>query len=140
MTEVFRQTAVVKFAWCDFAGIMFFPRYFELCNDTVEAWFAEALGVSYRVLHGELNLSVPTARMEADFRAASRMDDRLDVALTVERLGGASCTIRIRVSCDGQERFEAKQIIVMTDRETLKSRRWPDSFREKMQPFVEEAA
>jgi len=135
--SVFRQTAVVKFAWCDFAGIMFFPRYFELCNDTVEAWFAEALGVSFRKLHGDLNLSVPTARMEADFRAASRMDDKLDIALTVERLGGASCAIRIRVTCRGEERFEARQIIVMTDRETLKSRRWPDSFRQKMLPYVE---
>ena len=138
--NVFHQTAIVKFAWCDFAGIMFFPRYFELANDTVEAWFAEALGVSFRALHGDLNKSVPTVRFEADFKAASRMDDRLDIALSVERLGGASCTLIIVVSCEGEVRWRGRQVIVMVDREALKPEPWPQSFREKIAPFVEEPA
>lgn len=136
---VFRQDAVVKFGWCDFAGIMFFPRYFELANDTVEAWFRDALGVSYGRLHGELDWSVPTARFEADFKAASRVDERLDVALTVEKLGGSSCILRIVVSCGGEARFLGRQVIVLTDRATLKPRRWPDDLRAAMAPFVEEA-
>ena len=50
---VFSRTEIVRFGWCDFAGIMFFPRYFELANDTVEAWFGTALGVTYGQLHGD---------------------------------------------------------------------------------------
>ena len=33
----------VLFRHCDPAGIVFYPRYFEMMNDTVEAFFGTAL-------------------------------------------------------------------------------------------------
>lgn len=137
---VFSRTEIVRFGWCDFAGIMFFPRYFELANDTVEAWFGQALGVTYGRLHGELGWSVPTVRFDADFKAPSRVDDRLTFDLGVEKLGGASCTLKIAASCEGQLRFLGRQVIVLTDRDALKPRPWPDDLRARITPFIEEPA
>ncbi len=137
---VFSRTEIVRFGWCDFAGIMFFPRYFELANDTVEAWFGTALGVTYGQLHGELGWSVPTVRFDADFKAPSRVDEKLTWELSVEKLGGASCTLKITASSEGQLRFLGRQVIVLTDRDDLKPRPWPDDLRGKIIPFIEESA
>lgn len=136
----YNRTVPVKFGWCDPAGIMFFPRYFELANDTVEHWFGNPLGVSFKVLHETMRLSVPTARFEADFRAPSRLGDWIDIALSIERLGNSSATLRILMSCKGQERFDGRQVIVLTDGKTLKSKPWPDRLRAKMEKFVEAKA
>ena len=137
---VFNRQEIVRFGWCDFAGIMFFPRYFELANDTVEAWFGTALGVTYGRLHGELGWSVPTVRFDADFKAPSRVDEKLTFELSVEKLGGASCTLKITASSEGQLRFFGRQVIVLTDRADLKPRPWPQDLREKITPFIEEPA
>jgi 4-hydroxybenzoyl-CoA thioesterase len=138
--SVFTRHETVRFGWCDFAGIMFFPRYFELANDTVEAWFGQALGVTYGRLHGELGWSVPTVRFDADFKAPSRMDDVLQFDLTVEQLGSASCTLKLTVHCGGEVRFLGRQVIVMTDRATLRPRPWPEDLRAAIAPFIEEPA
>lgn len=137
---VFTRQEIVRFGWCDFAGIMFFPRYFELANDTVEAWFGTALGITYGRLHGELGWSVPTVRFDADFKAPSRVDEKLTFELSVEKLGGASCTLKITASSEGQLRFFGRQVIVLTDRDDLKPRPWPQDLREKITPFIEEPA
>ena len=140
MSAVFTRHETVRFGWCDFAGIMFFPRYFELANDTVEAWFGERLGVTYGKLHGELGWSVPTVRFDADFRAPSRVDDKLQFDLSVEKLGGSSCTLKLCVHSGGEIRFFGRQVIVLTDRETLRPKPWPESLRAAITPFLEEPA
>jgi len=139
MTTTFDRALKVKFGWCDPAGIMFFPRYFELANDTLEAWFSGPLGVSFRVLHEDMKLSVPTRRFEADFLAPSRLDDWLDINLRLEKLGTTSATVIQAVTCGGQARFRGRQIIVLTDGGTLTPAPWPDALRRKMEPFVEAA-
>ena len=109
---VFTTERKVRFADCDAAGIVFYPRYFEMLNGVVEDWFAGPLGVSFRELHMERGVSVPTAAVEARFIAPSRLEDDLTFALTVTRLGGASCGLRHRISARDQLRFKATQTIV----------------------------
>lgn len=137
--QVFTVRRRVRFADCDAAGIVFFPRYFEMLNGVVEDWFAGPLGVSFRELHLERSASVPTAAVEARFRAPSRLEDDLDFSLSVARLGGASCGLRHRIDCGGERRFEATQTIVHVG-SALKPAPWPGDLRARMAPFVESAA
>lgn len=137
--QVFTVRRRVRFADCDAAGIVFFPRYFEMLNGVVEDWFAGPLGVSFRELHLERGASVPTAAVEATFRAPSRLEDDLDFSLSVARLGGASCGLRHRIDCGGERRFEATQTIVHVG-SALKPAPWPGDLRARMAPFVESAA
>jgi 4-hydroxybenzoyl-CoA thioesterase len=129
----------VRFADCDAAGIVFYPRYFEMLNGVVEDWFAGPLGVSFRELHLERHVSVPTAAVEARFIAPSRLEDELSFSLTVTRLGGASCGLRHRISADGQTRFEATQTIVYVGA-SLKPEPWPDALRARIAPYLETPA
>ena len=134
--QVFKTDRRVRFAECDAAGIVFFPRYFEMLNGVVEDWFAGPLGVSFRVLHMERGVSVPTAAVEARFIAPSRLEDKLTFALTVTRLGGASCGLRHLITADGQLRFEATQTIVFVGA-SLRPEPWPDTLRDRIAPFLE---
>ena len=136
--QIFTAERRVRFADCDAAGIVFFPRYFEMLNGVVEDWFAGPLGVSFRELHMERHVSVPTAAVEARFIAPSRLEDELTFALTVTKLGGASCGLRHRISADGKLRFEATQTIVYVG-SSLKPEPWPEALRALITPFVESA-
>ncbi len=134
--QVFTVDRRVRFADCDAAGIVFFPRYFEMLNGVVEDWFAGPLEASFRELHVNRHVSVPTAAVEARFIAPSRLEDVLNFALSVTRLGGASCTLRHRISAGADLRFEAIQTIVHVG-ESLKPEPWPDALRARIAPFVE---
>ncbi len=134
--EVFTAERRIRFADCDAAGIVFFPRYFEMLNGVVEDWFAGPLQASFRELHVNRHVSVPTAAIEARFIAPSRLEDELTFALTVSRLGGASCGLRHRISAGGTLRFEATQTIVYVGA-SLKPEPWPEALRARIAPFVE---
>jgi 4-hydroxybenzoyl-CoA thioesterase len=136
--QVFTVERRVRFADCDAAGIVFFPRYFEMLNGVVEDWFAGPLEASFRELHVNRHVSVPTAAVEARFIAPSRLEDDLTFALTVTKLGGASCNLRHRISASGDLRFEANQTLVYVGA-ALKPEPWPTALRARIAPFVETA-
>jgi len=66
---------VVRFAHCDPAGIVFFPRYYELLNSVVEDWW-EHLGLPWTGLIGQRRIGMPTAQLDARFVAPSRLGDQ----------------------------------------------------------------
>lgn len=132
----FERTYTIRFAHCDFAGIVFYPQYFTLFNDHVEDWFAEALGQDFASLHGTLGLGVPTARLECDFVRPTRIGERLTLWLEIERLGNASVVLA-RGACVGDEtRVRLRQVLVCVELATQRSRAWPDALREAMKPFL----
>ena len=137
--QVFTTGRRVRFADCDAAGIVFFPRYFEMLNGVVEDWFAGPLQASFRELHLNRHVSVPTAAVEARFIAPSRLEDELNFALTVTKLGGASCGLRHRISAGEQLRFEATQTLVHVGA-SMKPEPWPDALRARIAPFQETTA
>lgn len=112
---VFRRARRIRFSDCDPAGIVFYPQYFVMFNDLVEQWVDEALGIGYRALVIERRVGLPTVRVEADFRAVSRMGDDVALSLAVERIGGRSLTLDLR--CEGAEgatRMSLRQVLVTT--------------------------
>ncbi len=136
--RVFSARRRVRFADCDAAGIVFFPRYFEMLNGVVEDWFAGPLDLSFRELHHDRHASVPTAAVEARFITPSRLEDDLTFTLTVTKLGGASCGLRHRITAAGHLRFEATQTIVFVGR-SMKPEPWPDELRGRIAPYLETA-
>ena len=137
--QVFTTRRIVRFGQCDAAGIVFFPRYFEMLNETIEDWFAEGLGVSFGDIHQVEGRSVPTAALQARFAHPSRLEDRLEFALTVERIGRTSCTLRHTVRCGDDLRFECGQTLVNVGRD-LRPEPWPEPMRDRMQTYLETPA
>ena len=106
----FEMTQKVLFRHCDPAGIVFFPRYFEMMNDCVEAFFEEALGTPFDVLHQ--TAAVPTAQIETRFAAPSRHGDRLVLRLAIQAVGRTSARYRMQALADGELRFETTATLV----------------------------
>ena len=116
----------VLFKHCDPAGIVFYPRYFEMMNDLVEAFFDVALGAPFERLHR--THSVPTVTIRSTFHAPSRHGDRLALAVAPTRIGGASMDMVISGSCGGEARFDAALTLVHIERNG-RPERWPDAIR-----------
>ena len=57
----------MRFGHCDPAGIVYYPRYFEMLNELVEDWFAQALGLPFDVLIGQRRIGMPTAQLDTRF-------------------------------------------------------------------------
>ena len=122
----------VRFQHCDFAGIVFYPRYFEMISTTVEEWFAQRLGVPFETLHGELGAAVPTAALKIDFHAPSRLGDALEFRLRPIRIGRSSVTLSIEVHCGGERRLSMESTLVFTDGGTGKPNTWPGDIRARI--------
>ncbi|MFK7994550.1 MAG: acyl-CoA thioesterase [Granulosicoccus sp.] len=121
----------VLFKHCDPAGIVFYPRYFEMINDTVEAFFEEFLHYSYReVIIGN---GAPTAQISATFSAPSRLGDMLNIGLKLTALGNSSMNLAFETRCNGELRFSAQSVLVYID-SNGKPTQWPDRVRQKLSP------
>jgi 4-hydroxybenzoyl-CoA thioesterase len=134
---LYRRPYAIEFNHCDPAGIVFYPRYFEMTNHVCENFFREAVGVSYAEMMKQ-GAGVPTVRIETDFRAPSRLGDVLDVTLEVVRLGGASVTFQIIGACEGQVRLEVAITLVRVKEVdgVMGPQVWSEAMREKLAGFL----
>ena len=125
---------------CDPAGIVFYPRYFEMTNHVCENFFREAVGLSY----GEMmkrQSGVPTVRLETDFRAPSRLGDVLEVTLEVLRLGTTSVTFEIVGACSGQVRLVVTITLVWVAEAdgAIAPQPWPEAIKAKLHSYLRAA-
>lgn len=111
----YHKEVLVRFAHCDPAGIVFYPRYFEMTNGIVEDWFEEGLEISFSGLLHHRQLVTPTVHFDVDFVQPSNMGDRITFRLCVTKIGKSSFDLDIQVSCQGEIRLNIKQTLVFTD-------------------------
>ena len=133
----FEITKRVRFHHCDPAGIVFYPQYLVLCNETVEDWFEQGLGVGFNALHETLRRGVPMRHLEADFLAPSFYGDTLQYSLTVEKIGGRSFGLRIEARCGEQLRFTTRQTLVWADVSGPRATAIEPEWREKFARFMD---
>ena len=134
----YARTQKILFQHCDPAGIVFYPRYFEMINVTVESWFDEELDVSFSALHLERELAVPTVTIQSDFVAPSHLGDVLTMTLEVEKLGGSSMEIAVNASCADELRLRCKLTLVCVDKQTIRPIRWPEDIRNRVAEIMKE--
>ncbi|MCV2887839.1 acyl-CoA thioesterase [Ruegeria aquimaris] len=126
----------VRFKHCDPAGIVFFPRYFEMINDVVEDWFATDLGLPFHELVKENG--APTAQIQATFTAPSLHGDVLSFRLTPTRIGNSSLDYELTAHCGDELRLRAKATLVHVAR-LGRSLAWPQAIRERVSAQIASA-
>ncbi len=132
MSSPYIMPIEIGFKHCDPAGIVFYPRYVEMINDTVEHWFKYGLRAGFASLHGERKIAVPTANLQCDFKAPSRLGEQLNAALSVAKLGRSSLSLDVVLSGAepaGTLRMSAKLVIVCVDMDGLKPIEIPADIR-----------
>ena len=133
MAFTYRQP--VLFKHCDPARIVFYPRYFEMLNDVVEAFFATIPGEALHETHPQRG--VPTAQIDAQFMAPSRHGDVLDFTLTFTRVGRSSAGTRFVCFCGDEQRLEANSVLVHVGPD-LRPMPWTDAARRALMAHHEE--
>lgn len=130
---MFSRTERIRFQHCDPAGIVFYPRYIEMINATVEDWF-DSIGIGFAEIHGSLNTALPAVALSIDFRAPSRLGEMIVFTLDVERLGTTSLGLRIEALHADELRFSSSLTLVHTSKEDYRPRPWPAAFRSAIEP------
>jgi len=123
----------VEFNHVDGANIVFYPRYFEMISSVVEEYFADHVGAPFAPMHMQERRGVPTGRIAVEFRAPSRLGERLEFALAVTRVGNASLGLEITCSHRGEIRFRAEQVLIRMDLDSGRSEPWPDHIRARLE-------
>jgi 4-hydroxybenzoyl-CoA thioesterase len=130
------NTRTVRIEWgdCDPAGIIFYPRYFEIFDASTAALFERALGITKFEMFEKLEFAGwPLARTQARFLKPTRFGDDVTVETTVS-FGRSSFEIVHRLSLDGELCAECSEKRVWTVRDAqgqLKSHPVPEEVREK---------
>ncbi|WP_423455812.1 acyl-CoA thioesterase [Ottowia sp. VDI28] len=128
----FSRERLIRFSDCDPAGIVFYPQYFVMFNGLVEDWVDDGLSVGFHKLIMDRRIGLPTVRLEADFRAVSRMGDKVLLQLRVERLGTRSITLDSRcvAAADGEVRMQMRQVLVTTSLQSHQAVEVPADIRD----------
>ncbi|KSV72002.1 hypothetical protein N182_30035 [Sinorhizobium sp. GL2] len=125
---MFQRQEVVRFQHCDPAGIVFYPRYVEMINSTVEDWFAHS-ALDFARIHVDDKVAIPAVSLNITFRSASRLGELLTFTLTVARIGTTSVTLLINAGHEGRLRFESELTLVFIDQNDFRPKPWPQKFR-----------
>lgn len=134
MTVHFSYPQKVLFKHCDPAGIVFYPRFFEMINDAVETMFEDILGWSFETIHKKG--AVPTKSFDVDFKAPCRHGDDLRLDISIKAIGRTSLALETRALSAEDLRFTAKQVLVNTGR-SGRPKTWPDSVRARIAERLE---
>jgi 4-hydroxybenzoyl-CoA thioesterase len=130
---MFERLQTVRFGHCDPAGIVFYPRYFEMLNSFVEDWFRDGLGVPFEDLVRQRRIGMPTVSLKSEFQEVSRFGEVLALRLHLLRVGTSSMTLNVHFDGLDRRRASFEQVLVCTDLETHASRPFPDDLREALE-------
>jgi 4-hydroxybenzoyl-CoA thioesterase len=126
------NTFTVRIEWgdCDPAGIIFYPRYFEIFDAATAALFERALGITKFQMFKNLEFAgFPLVRTQARFLKPTRFGDDVTVATKIN-FGRSSFEIEHRLSLNGETCAECseKRVWVVRDAQGgLKSHPVPEA-------------
>ncbi len=135
-TVPYRKQLLVRFADCDAAGIVFYPRYLEMFNSLVEDWYRDALQFSFTEIVTTRGWGLPTVRLEVDFVAPSVFGEYLSATISVREIGTSSLTLDISFQGpDGSDRVRGKIVLVLIERRKHKAIPIPHDVRRRILKF-----
>lgn len=127
----------VRWSDVDYAGIIFYGayvRFFEIA----ETELFRGAGVPYGQVFDRFDVWLPRVHLECDFKYPARLDDRLRVAAYVTHFGTTSLRLNFDVLHLGAGELAAAghEVLVATDRGTMRPVPVPEGLRELLAPFV----
>jgi 4-hydroxybenzoyl-CoA thioesterase len=132
---IYRRKVPIEFNHCDPAGIVFYPRYFEMVNSVIENFFADVVGRSFASMHSGADNGVPTVAMEAVFQRPSRLGEKVRFTLRVEKVGGSSVKMWIEGHGDDGLRLKVGMTLAWID--GMRAAPWPKDMRAALEAYRE---
>ncbi len=133
------NSKIIRIEWgdCDPAGIVYYPRYFEIFDACTHLLFERASGVTKFLMEKKYDMiGIPMVDTRARFMRSSRYGDDVTVETTATEFRRSSFDVKHRVLNDGQLAAEAFETRVWVGRDPgnpakIKSQPIPDELLEK---------
>jgi acyl-CoA thioester hydrolase len=129
----------VRWGDVDAARIIFYGAYIRFF-EFAETELFRAVGLPYGRIFDELDVWLPRAHLECDFRRAAELDDLLEVSVYVGRIGTKSLRLNFEVRRKGGEALyaEAHFVLVAVRRDTFETVPVPEELRTRLAPYIQE--
>jgi acyl-CoA thioester hydrolase len=130
----------VRWGDVDAARIIFYGAYIRFF-EFAETELFRAAGLPYGVMFDELDIWLPRAHLECDFRRAAQLDDLLEVCAYVGRIGTKSLRLDFEVRRKGEEALiaDAHFILVAVRRSTFESVPVPEELKRGLARYTRPA-
>ena len=142
MNEPWKYRIEERVRWgdVDAARIIFYGAYIRFF-DFAETELFRAVGLPYGVMFDQLDVWLPRAHLECDFRHAAQLDDLLEVSVYVGRIGTKSLRLDFEVRRKGEEILiaEAHFVLVAVRRQTFETVPVPEELRRRLAPYTQPA-
>ena len=132
-----RTVVPVRFSHCDPAGIVYFPRYFDMINGVVEDWFAGALDLPHHHFIRDRRVGLGPAHAEADFMKPGFLADELVFAVLVDRIGTSSLALSVHAHRGDEPVLKARFVIVTTSLAEHRAIQIPEDLRAALERYQE---
>ena len=139
MSQFCKFTIEERVRWgdVDAARIIFYGAYIRFF-EFAETELFRAVGLPYGVMFDELDIWLPRAHLECDFRRAAQLDDLLEVSVYVGRIGTKSLRLNFEVRRKGEDELvaEAHFILVAVRRNTFETVPVPEELKQRLAPYT----
>ena len=139
--QKYRIEERVRWGDVDAARIIFYGAYIRFF-EIAETELFRAVGLPYGVMFDELDIWLPRAHLECDFRRAAQLDDLLEVSVYVGRVGTKSLRLNFEVRRKSERQLvaEAHFVLVAVRQNTFESVPLPEELKRRLAPFTHPAA
>ena len=139
MNEPWKYRIEERVRWgdVDAARIIFYGAYIRFF-EFAETELFRAAGLAYGVMFDEMDIWLPRAHLECDFRRAAQLDDLLKVCAYVGRVGTKSLRLDFEVRRKGEEELVAAAhfVLVAVRRGTFESVPVPEELKRRLAPYT----
>ncbi|MSR06195.1 MAG: acyl-CoA thioesterase [Gemmatimonadetes bacterium] len=127
----------VRWSDVDMAGIIFYGAYVRFFEIAETEMFRSA-GIPYASVFDRFDVWLPRAHMDCDFEYPARLDDNLRVAAYFTKFGRTSIGVQFDVAIPEKGVLAATghEVLVCTDRKTLKPKPIPEELKKILQQFA----
>ncbi len=143
MNEPWKYCIEERVRWgdVDAARIIFYGAYIRFF-EFAETELFRAVGLPYGVMFDELDVWLPRAHLECDFRHAAQLDDLLEVCVYVGRIGTSSLRLNFEVRRKGEDVVvaEAHFVLVSVRRDTFETVPVPEELKRRLAPYTRPAS
>jgi len=129
----------VRFGDVDPAGIVYFPKIYDLIHQAFEELWDVHVGKRYYHLLCEEELGFPLVHSEVQFRHPLHFGDRPVVRITCFHLGRSSIGLRYLFTVGDVECVDARMTVVCVELGELESQPIPEEYRTRFEMIMEDA-
>ena len=139
MSDFSKFTIEERVRWgdVDAARIIFYGAYIRFF-EFAETELFRSVGLPYSVMFDELDVWLPRAHLECDFRSAAQLDDLLEVSVYVGRIGTKSLRLNFEVRRKNEPALvaEAHFVLVAVRRDTFETVALPAELKRRLAPYT----